>query len=321
MNHPIELSVITPIFNEESGIAELYNRLTAVTKSVTPDYELIFVNDGSKDNSLQKIIELSATDTRVKYISFSRNFGHQAAISSGIDFAKGKAVVIIDGDLQDPPELIPELYKKYKEGYKVVYAKRKSRKGETVYKKFTARIFYRLLKRITSIDIPLDTGDFRLIDKVIVAQLKNMPEKSKFLRGQIAWLGFRQTYVEFERDERKYGNTAFTTKKMLRFAFQGITGFSDSPLRLASWLGLIVSAVAFVVILYAVYSKFILKEVITGWTSIIISTMFIGGIQLLTIGIIGEYINRINTETKNRPLYIVEDSNIETDEENSANGA
>lgn len=313
MNHPIEISVIVPVFNEESGIAELYTRLTASVKSITPDYELIFVNDGSTDNSLQKIVELSVADNHVKYISFSRNFGHQAAISSGIDFAVGKAAVIIDGDLQDPPELIPEMFKKYKEGYKVVYAKRKSRKGETAYKKLSARLFYRLLKRITSIDIPLDTGDFRLIDRTITEQLKRMPEKSKFLRGQIAWLGFKQTFVEFERDERKYGNTAFTTKKMLRFAFQGITGFSDSPLRLASWLGLIVSAVAFVVILYAIYSKFILKEVITGWTSIIISTMFIGGIQLLTIGIIGEYINRINTETKNRPLYIVEDSNMEVD--------
>ena len=313
MNHPIEISVIVPVFNEESGIAELYTRLTASVKSITPDYELIFVNDGSTDNSLQKIVELSVADNHVKYISFSRNFGHQAAISSGIDFAVGKAAVIIDGDLQDPPELIPEMFKKYQEGYKVVYAKRKSRKGETAYKKLSARLFYRLLKRITSIDIPLDTGDFRLIDRTITEQLKRMPENSKFLRGQIAWLGFKQTFVEFERDERKYGNTAFTTKKMLRFAFQGITGFSDSPLRLASWLGLIVSAVAFLVILYAIYSKFILKEVITGWTSIIISTMFIGGIQLLTIGIIGEYINRINTETKNRPLYIVEDSNMDID--------
>lgn len=310
MNNSTELSIITPIYNEESGIGELYIRLKNVAAGITRNYEIIFVNDGSKDGSLQQIIKLSYSDSHVKYISFSRNFGHQVAISSGIDFAKGNAVVIIDGDLQDPPELIPELYKKYQEGFKVIYAKRISREGETIYKKVTASIFYRLLKRITSIDIPLDTGDFRLIDKNVVEQLKRMPEKSKFLRGQIAWLGFKQTFVEFERDARKYGNTGFTTKKMFHFALDGITGFSDLPLRFASWLGLFVSGFAFIVIMYAIYSKFILKEVISGWTSIIMSTMFIGGIQLLTIGIIGEYINRINKESRNRPLYIIEDSNI-----------
>jgi glycosyltransferase involved in cell wall biosynthesis len=313
-NNTREISVVIPVYNEEGGLPELYKRLTAALKQISNNYELIFVNDGSKDKTPELLVELSKNDKRVKYISFSRNFGHQVAISSGLDFAKGNAVVIIDGDLQDPPELIPELYKKYKEGFKVVYAKRKSRKGETLFKKATANIFYRLLKRITSIDIPLDTGDFRLIDKKVVEQLKVMPEKSKFLRGQIAWLGFKQTFVEFERDARKYGSTDFTTKKMFRFAMDGITGFSDFPLRLASWLGLIVSSFAFIVILYALYTKFILKGGISGWTSTIISAMFIGGIQLLTIGIIGEYINRINTETRNRPLYIIEDSNTEEDE-------
>lgn len=312
MNSKIkEISVVIPIYNEDFGLPELYKRLTDSLRKITNNYELIFVNDGSKDNSLVQLIALAKTDRNVKYISFSRNFGHQVAISSGLDFATGNVVVIIDGDLQDPPELIPELYKKYKEGYKVVYAKRKSRKGETIFKKTTATIFYRLLKRITSIDIPLDTGDFRLIDKKVVEQLKVMPEKSKFLRGQIAWLGFKQTFVEFERDARKYGNTDFTTKKMFRFAMDGITGFSDFPLRLASWLGLIVSTFAFIVIVYALYTKFVLRGGISGWTSIVISTMFIGGIQLLTIGIIGEYINRINTETRNRPLYIIEESNTE----------
>ncbi len=230
----LEISVVIPLYNEDAGLPELYKRLTASLVQISQSYELIFVNDGSKDNTLAQLISLSDTDKKVKYISFSRNFGHQVAISSGLDFSKGNAVVIIDGDLQDPPELIPELYKKYKEGYKVVYAKRKSRKGETFYKKTTATIFYRLLKRITSIDIPLDTGDFRLIDKKVVEQLKIMPEKSKFLRGQNAWRGFKQTFVEFERDARKYGNTDFTTKKMFRFAMDGITGFSDFPLRLAT---------------------------------------------------------------------------------------
>lgn len=313
MNTGIELSIITPIFNEESGIKELYSRLTKVAASITEYYEIVMINDGSKDKSLNEITQISNSDVHVKYISFSRNFGHQAAISSGLDYTRGQAVVIIDGDLQDPPELIPELYKKYKEGYKVVYAKRKSRVGETFYKKVTAKIFYRLLKRITSIDIPVDTGDFRLVDRVVVDRLKQMPEKNKFLRGQIAWLGFSQSFVEFQRDPRKFGNTGFTTKKMLRFAMDGITGFSDLPLKFATWMGIFVSSFAFIVILYAIYSKFILKEVISGWTSLIISTMFIGGIQLLTLGIIGEYIYRINAETRNRPLYIVEESNIESD--------
>lgn len=309
-----EISVVVPLYNEEKGLPELYKRLTDSLRQVTGNYELIFVNDGSKDNTLALLVDFSNTDKNVKYISFSRNFGHQVAICSGLDFAKGDAVVIIDGDLQDPPELIPELYKKYKEGYKVVYAKRKSRKGETFYKKTTATVFYRLLKNITSIDIPLDTGDFRLIDKKVVEQLRQMPEKSKFLRGQIAWLGFKQTSVEFERDARKYGNTDFTTPKMFRFALDGITGFSDFPLRLATWLGLVVSGIAFIIILYALYSKFMYAVVVSGWTSIIISTTFLGGIQLLTIGIIGEYIHRINTETRNRPLYIIEDSNAEETE-------
>jgi len=308
-NTTSEISVIIPVYNEEAGVPELYKRLTAVLGEITDNYELIFVNDGSKDNTLAGLIGIANTDKHVKYISFSRNFGHQVAISSGLDFAKGNAIVIIDGDLQDPPELISDLYKKYKEGFKVVYAKRKSRKGETLYKKTTASLFYRLLKNITSIDIPLDTGDFRLIDKKVADQLKHMPEKSKFLRGQIAWLGFKQTSVEFERDARKYGNSDFTTKKMFRFALDGITGFSDFPLRLATWLGLIVSTFAFIVIIYALYSKFMYAVVVSGWTSVIVSTMFLGGIQLLTIGIIGEYINRINTETRNRPLYIIEDTN------------
>jgi polyisoprenyl-phosphate glycosyltransferase len=314
-----EISVVIPLFNEEAGLPELYKRLNASLLQITENYELIFVNDGSIDNTLVLLITMSKTDKHLKYISFSRNFGHQVAISSGLDFAKGKAVVIMDGDLQDPPELIPKLYEKYKEGYKVVYAKRKSRKGETLYKKTTATIFYRILKRITSIDIPLDTGDFRLIDKKVVDQLKGMPEKSKFLRGQIAWLGFKQTFVEFERDARKYGNTDFTTKKMFRFAMDGITGFSDFPLRLATWLGLIFSVVAFIIILYALYTKFVYSVIVSGWTSIIISTTFLGGIQLLTIGIIGEYINRINTETRNRPLYIIEDSNAEEEVEKEEN--
>jgi polyisoprenyl-phosphate glycosyltransferase len=311
----IELSVIVPIFNEEQIIQELYKRLHDSVVKITENYELIFVNDGSRDNSLFELIKLSEDDNRVFFINFSRNFGHQIAVTAGLDVCNGKAVVIIDGDLQDPPELIGEMYTKYKEGYEVVYAKRKERKGESVFKKFTAKLFYRILKKITSINIPLDTGDFRLIDQKVVHYLKLMPEQNKFLRGQIAWLGFKQTEVLFDRDIRKFGKTGYSIGKMMRFALDGITSFSDVPLQMVTKTGFAISFVSFLIILYAIFSHFVLKQTITGWTSLIISSMFIGGIQLISIGIIGEYMSRINRNVLNRPLYIVEKSNISEKEE------
>lgn len=307
----MKLSIVTPIFNEEENLPELYRRLTAAAQQVSPDYELIFVNDGSRDRSLEIIRSFALLDPHLRFLSFSRNFGHQPAISAGIKYAKGEAIVIIDGDLQDPPELIPALYARYQEGYKVVYAKRASRKGESFFKKITASVFYRFIKRITNVDIPVDTGDFRLISKEIAQVLNNMAESSKFIRGQIAWMGFKQTFVEFDRDERKYGATKFTLRKMLRFAMDGITSFSNFPLQIATFLGFLFSMVAFLIILYALYAKFVLQEVVTGWTSLIISTMFIGGVQLLCIGVIGEYISRIANDVKKRPLFIVEESNLE----------
>ncbi len=288
----------------------LYKRLYDAVNKITSNYELIFVNDGSKDNSLFELIKLSEQDERVFYINFSRNFGHQIAVTAGLDACKGDAVVIIDGDLQDPPELIVDMYEKYKEGYQVIYAKRSKRKGESIFKKLTAKMFYRTLQAMTSIDIPLDTGDFRMMDKKIVHYLKQMPEQNKFLRGQIAWMGFKQTAVMFERDERKYGKTGYPLSKMLRFALDGITGFSDKPLNFVSKLGLVISGISFLIILYALFSYFWLHSAITGWTSLIISSMFIGGIQLLSIGVMGQYISRINNDVKNRPLYIVENTNI-----------
>lgn len=308
-NNDIEISVVVPIYNEEKIIPELYSRLQKSVSQISNNYELIFINDGSKDYSLLELLKLSDQDSRVFYINFSRNFGHQIAVSAGLDTANGKAVVIIDGDLQDPPELIIDLYAKYKEGYEVVYAKRKSRKGESVFKKLTAKLFYRTLKRITDIDIPLDTGDFRLIDKKVVNYLNQMPEQNKFLRGQIAWLGFKQTEVLFNRDERKHGKTGYSIGKMLRFAMDGITSFSDKPLQLVTKIGFTISFVSFIIILYAIYSHFILDRTITGWTSLIISSMFIGGVQLISIGVIGEYISRINKNVMNRPLYIIESTN------------
>jgi len=306
----VELSVVIPVFNEEGILPELIRRLSASAGLVTEDYELLFVNDGSQDSTLQLLKMAAITDPRIRFISFSRNFGHQIAVTAGLDHCKGEAVVIIDGDLQDPPELIPDMYKIHKEGYNCVYARRLVRKGESFFKKLTASIFYRLLRKITEVDIPIDTGDFRLIDRRIVDLLKQMPEQNKYLRGQIAWLGFRQTFIGYNRDERKSGSTGYPLKKMIRFALDGITAFSDFPLRFVTNIGIAVSLFAFVIILYAVYSYFILDRTITGWTSLIISTMFIGGIQLISIGIIGEYIKRINKDVRKRPLYIIEEQDV-----------
>ena len=306
-----EISIVVPLYNEEKNIRLMYDRLVSSILKITSNFEIIYVNDGSKDNSFLELVKLSKEDERVKYINFSRNFGHQIAVTAGLDYSKGTAVVIIDGDLQDPPEVIPEMYAKHKEGFEVVYGQRLKRKGDNFFKKITAKYFYRILKKITSINIPLDTGDFRLIDQKIVKDLKNMPEQNKFLRGQIAWLGYRQTSVFFERDERKFGETGYPFSKMLKFALDGITGFSDVPLQFVTKTGIFISFISFLVILYAIFSHFILERTITGWTSLIISSMFIGGVQLISVGIIGEYISRINKNVQSRPLYIVSETNIE----------
>ena len=311
----MDLSVIIPSYNEERNVGIMYERLTKTLSEITDSYEMIFVNDCSKDQTLLRIKELAERDSHVKYLSFSRNFGHQIAVSAGLDFCSGEAVVIIDGDLQDPPELISKMYERYKEGYKVVYAKRKTREGETWFKKATAKIFYRLLASMTSIDIPVDVGDFRLIDRVIVEHLRNMPEKSKYIRGQIAWIGYKQTFVEYHRDARLYGTTNYPLKKMLRFALDGITAFSDKPLKIASGLGIFSAIVSLLALVYALVSHFCFHATITGWTSLILSVLFIGGVQLITIGIIGEYIARINNDVRNRPLYILDEKNIDKDSE------
>ena len=307
----MEISIVVPLYNEEKNIRLMHDRLVSSILKITSNFEIIYVNDGSNDNSFLELLKLSNEDERVKYINFSRNFGHQIAVTAGLDYSKGAAVVIIDGDLQDPPEVIPEMYAKHKEGFEVVYGQRLKRKGDNFFKKITAKYFYRILKKITSINIPLDTGDFRLIDQKIVKDLKNMPEQNKFLRGQIAWLGYRQTSVFFERDERKFGETGYPFSKMLKFALDGITGFSDVPLQFVTKTGIFISFISFLVILYAIFSHFILERTITGWTSLIISSMFIGGVQLISVGIIGEYISRINKNVQNRPLYIVRETNIE----------
>jgi len=308
-----DIAVVIPVFNEAENLDELYKRLVASMVSISENYELLFVNDGSSDGSLQKLQAFSRADARVFYIDLSRNFGHQVAVSAGLDFCRSKVAVIIDADLQDPPELIPKLYAEYQKGFNVVYAKRETREGETYLKKMTSKLFYRILQQLTNFDIPLDVGDFRLLDDKIISELRKMPEHNKFLRGQIAWLGFKQTHVTFKREARKHGTSGYSYSKMFSLAFDAVTGFSDKPLLFVTRMGFIISLVSFFVILFAVFSHFILKETITGWTSLIISSMFIGGIQLLSIGIIGEYISRISTNVKNRPQYVVQGSNLEKD--------
>ena len=306
----IDLSVIIPIYNEEMNLVPMNNRIIAALLPLQLHYEIIYVNDGSKDNSLPIIMGLSEENASVKYIDFSRNFGHQIAISAGLEHAVGERIVILDGDGQDPPELIPALLTKSKEGFEVVYAKRKKRKGESFLKKLTAKLFYRFLANITQIEIPLDTGDFRLIHRKVQKVLLNMPEQHKYLRGQIAWIGFNSTFVEYDREERMGGNTKFTYGKMMRFATDGISGFSNWPLKVATMLGFAVSGIAFMLIIYSLYQKFFgFTEV--GWTSLHISVLFLGGVQLLGIGILGEYLGRVSENVKNRPTYIVKNSNIE----------
>lgn len=306
----IDLVVVIPVFNEEQNIILLYERLLGVVKSLGKSYRFIFINDGSRDNTLLKLKELSSKDQHVKFIDLSRNFGHQVAVTAGLHFAEGKRVVIIDADLQDPPELIVEMEKKMNEGWNVVYARRRQRKGESFFKLFTARVFYRLLKSITSVDIPVDTGDFRMMDWKVVEVLNRMPEQHKFIRGMVSWVGFRQTYVEYDRDQRHSGKTGYTFKKMLGFAIDGITGFSNVPLKVATWMGFGISIVSFLLIIYTLYARFISGNYVQGWASLMISILFIGGIQLICLGLIGEYIIRMDANLRQRPLYIINDTNV-----------
>jgi glycosyltransferase involved in cell wall biosynthesis len=310
----VDLVVVIPVFNEEQNVTPLYERLLGVMKSLNKSYRFIFVNDGSRDNTLINLKELASKDQQVKYIDLSRNFGHQVAVTAGLHFSKGKRVVIIDADLQDPPELIADMEKKMNEGWNVVYARRRQRKGESFFKRFTARVFYRLLKSITSVDIPVDTGDFRMMDWKVVEVLNRMPEQHKFIRGMVSWVGFKQTYVEYDRDQRHSGKTGYTFSKMLRFAIDGITGFSNIPLKVATWIGFSISGISFLLILYTLYARFVTRDYVEGWASLMISILFIGGIQLICLGLIGEYIIRMDANLRQRPLYIINDTNAASDE-------
>lgn len=303
------ISVVVPIYNEEESLRECNNRLLSVLDNIQSDYEIIYVNDGSKDTSLTILKELAKNNKKIKVLSFSRNFGHQAAVSAGIEHSKGDCVVLIDGDLQDPPELISDMISKWNEGFDVVYGKRSKRNGETWFKKISAKMFYRTINQVSDIDIPKDTGDFRLMDRRVVDAFLKMPEKNRFIRGMVSWVGFNQVAIEYERDKRYAGITKYPIKKMINFAKDGIVSFSKKPLKFITQAGLCFISLSIIMLMT--------MSIVIGfkgyeWLLIINSIMFFSGIQMFSLGIIGEYIGRIYDEAKDRPLYIVKDSiNIE----------
>lgn len=302
-------SVIVPIYNEEAVLNETVKRLLHVMKESNETFELLFINDGSRDKTAEMLNHFCDEYPEIKLIDFSRNFGHQTAITAGMDFACGACMVIIDGDLQDPPELIPSMIKLWREGNDIVYGKRISRKGDTFFKKMTAKVFYRLLRQLTDVDIPVDTGDFRLIDRCVADALKELPERNRYVRGLMSWVGFRQTAISFERAERFAGETKYPFRKMLKLALDGIMSFSLKPLKLATWIGSIVSIGGFLFLLFVILQKIINPETSdSGWASLMAVSLFFNGVILLMLGIIGEYIGRIYDEAKGRPLYLIKNS-------------
>jgi glycosyltransferase involved in cell wall biosynthesis len=298
-------SIIAPIYNEFSNIPELYRRVKDTLDSTQEAWELIMVDDGSTDGSSTKIHELAEQDQRVRPVIFARNFGHQIAVTAGLDYAQGKAVIIIDSDLQDPPEVILDLIAKWKEGYEVVYAVRAEREGESWFKLFTASLFYRMIASITDVKIPLDTGDFRLLDHKVVKVMQQMRERHRFLRGMSAWVGFKQIGVPYKRAARLSGQTKYPFRKMLRLAWNAVTGFSYVPLQIATYLGFISAGLSILVIPVVVIMRLAGSQAFFGQASSLIAVLFLGGVQLISLGVLGEYIGRLYDEAKGRPLYIV----------------
>lgn len=305
------LSVVVPVFNEEAVLPLFHARLRAVLddglRGLNGNWEVCYINDGSRDTTLQHLRVLAAEDPRrVRYRSLSRNFGHQIAVSAGLDIVEGELVLIIDADLQDPPELLPQMVADLRtQGLDVLYAQRRQRAGESMGKRLTARWFYRLMAALTSVEIPVDTGDFRLITRRVVHILRQMPERHKFLRGQIAWVGFKQAPFLYDRAARAAGQTGYTWRKMFRLATDALTGFSNVPLKVASWAGFAVSGVAALLMLYTLYSRFVSHEYQPGWASLMMTVLFLGGVQLISVGIIGEYLGRLSDNVRGRPLYVI----------------
>ena len=301
-------SVIAPIYNERDNIPELHRRVSEVMNSTGETWELVLVDDGSTDGSTDMILELAKTDKHIRPVIFARNFGHQIAITAGWDYARGDAVVVIDADLQDPPELILEMAKKWREGYEVVYAVRAEREGESWFKLWTASLFYRLIFRITDVKIPLDTGDFRMMDRKVVNVLKSMRERHRFPRGMSAWVGFKQVGVEYKRAARVAGETKYPFRKMFRLALNAITGFSYFPLQVATFFGFASASVAILAIPVVIYMRINGSLAFEGQATTLIAVLFLGGVQLISLGILGEYIGRLYDEAKGRPLYIVREA-------------
>lgn len=301
------LSIIVPCKNEEAVLRQTQNRLMAVLQPLVPAFEIIYVDDGSTDSTFEVLRQIQSADSRVRIVQFSRNFGHQIAITAGLEHASGDAVVLIDADLQDPPEVIPMMVEQWRKGFDVVYGLRTEREGETLFKLWTAKAFYRILNRLSGVPIAVDTGDFRLMDRKVVNALLDMPEQDRFLRGMVSWLGFRQVAVPYRRAARQLGETKYPLLKMLRLAMDGIASFSVVPLKMATWLGFSASGIALALILYAIGVHLFTNTWVTGWTSLFIAILFVGGAQLVCLGVIGEYVGRIYGEAKRRPLYLVQE--------------
>lgn len=303
-----KISVVIPMYYEEEVAQECYNRMNGIlTKIENYEHEIIFVNDGSKDKTLEILEDIASKDKDVKVISFSRNFGHQCAVTAGIQYVTGDAIVIIDADLQDPPELIPEMLKLWEDGNEVIYGKRKTRDGESAFKLLTAKMFYKTLNLLSDVDIPKDTGDFRLVDRKVVDVINSLPEHNKFLRGLFSWVGFKQYAFEYERKERFAGETKYPLKKMLKLASDGIISFSTKPLKIVGGLGILSIITSFIILIYSIISYiFNLNSLTAGWTSMMVTITLFSGVQLLSIWIISEYIARIYDESKKRPQYIID---------------
>ena len=303
-----KISIVIPLYNEELVVKECYERLDENLKKIDNyDYEIIFVNDGSKDKTYEIVSQIAHSNYKVKVLSFSRNFGHQAAVTAGLKYISGDLVVIMDADLQDPPEVIPEMVELWEKGYEVIYGKRVSRKGEPFFKLLTAKMFYKTLNLLSDVEIPADTGDFRLVDRKVIDTINSLPEHNKFLRGLFSWVGYKQYAYEYEREKRFDGKTKYSLKKMLKLASDGIISFSTKPLKFVGILGMISIIMSFLIIIYSLVSYiFKLNNLTAGWTSIMISTTFFAGVQLLSLWIISEYIARIYDESKSRPQYIID---------------
>jgi dolichol-phosphate mannosyltransferase len=304
-------SIIAPIYNEICCLDALYERVTEVMNKMGEEWEFILVDDGSTDGSTDRIRELAKQDKRIRPVIFARNFGHQIAVTAGLDFSRGDAVVIIDADLQDPPEVIPELVQKWREGYEVVYAQRTEREGETWFKRTTASIFYRTIYRITDVKIPLDAGDFRLLDRKVVNVMNSMRERHRFLRGMSAWVGFKSIGVPYRRAARYAGKTKYPFKKMLKLAFTAVTSFSYVPLQLAMWVGFASAGISIIAIPVVIILRLVGSQFFYGQATTLIAVLFLGGVQLICMGILGEYVGRIYDEVKGRPLYITAEAPTE----------